>query len=282
MNSPSSLRLIAPAKINLFLHITGKRQDGYHDLQSLVCFADFGDEIIIEPCDKFSFIQTGKLVEGDNIIIKAANAIATATNQSLNCKITLNKNIPIGAGLGGGSSNAATIIKGLLKFWQVKEPESIHEILYNLGADVPCCYHGKSCYFEGIGDVITPVSLPSNLYAVLINPNKHCATKDIFQKIKPPYHPIISLPKSFENQDQLIRFLKQQDNDMTLPAIHQVPDIKNILDYLSAQPNTILTRMSGSGATCFALTSTKEQTETLTQQIQSDHPEWWVQAVKLK
>ena len=284
MPNKNSIYLTPPAKVNLFLHIVGRNKDTYHELQSLVYFADFGDEITITEAEVFSFSSNNKSIQtDDNIIVKAAQSLSKELNQPLYCSITLNKKIPIGAGLGGGSSDAAAVIKGLLEFWDISEPPTnLESILLSLGADVPSCYHGRACYFENIGEIITPIQNAPDLYGVLVNPHIACATKDIFSKIKPPFKNSITLPAQFDSSADLIDFLKEQNNDLTPAACQTIPEIQNVLDYLSMQDENLLTRMSGSGATCFSLFETKEKAKHCALSIQKENPQWWVQAVTLK
>ena len=154
-NTTNKITVFAPAKINLFLHVTGKREDGYHLLQSLITFADIGDEITITPSDNLKFTSDGDFdVDAeDNLVIQAAHKIADKLGHSLDCHIHLTKNIPLGAGLGGGSADAAAVIKGLLEYWETFIPlEKIQDLLLELGADVPVCYHGQLSFVEEIGE----------------------------------------------------------------------------------------------------------------------------------
>lgn len=282
------LHITAPAKINLFLHVIGKRQDGYHRLQSLTAFSsDFGDEIIISPADefKFSFDSTSENfpVNENNLIICAANLLAEAVGRKLECHIHLTKKIPIGAGLGGGSSDAAATIKGLLQFWNASlPPEKLENILLTLGADVPSCYHGKACYFEDIGETITPIEDFPTLHAVLVYPNKHCATKNIFEKYDGHFSKEVTLPEEFKTTAPLLKFISAQKNDLTIPAIKNIPEIEDILQHLKNETPCQLARMSGSGSACFALFNTKEEAEEAATNIKKTHQKWWVQSVTLR
>ena len=282
MTLHNKVTVLAPAKVNLLLHVVGKTANNYHLLQSLVYFADFGDEITIEENNEFSFENTGIKIPEKNSIINAAERLSKIFQQPLNCKITLNKKIPMGAGLGGGSSNAAATIKALLQFWNAQlEAVQLSELLINLGADVPSCYMAQAGYFEGIGEQVKPVSNAPPLHAVLGNPNKHSATENIFKSFKNPHKTSIPLPNEFQSADKLIEFLKTTENDLTTAASKATPEIIEILNILDAEENTLLSRMSGSGSTCFALFKNKEQALKLEKKLKSDHPEWWWQAVTL-
>lgn len=287
MQPDTPISITAPAKVNLFLHVTRKRSNGYHDLQSLVAFSDFGDTITITPAKEFSFSFDSTSdhlpTNENNIIICAANSLADALEKDLNCHIHLTKNIPIGAGLGGGSSDAAATIDGLLQFWETDINQYIlDKILIELGADVPACFYKKPCYFEDIGEIIKPVTAFPALHAILIYPNKHCATKDIFKNYKSEFSKKIELPNVFNNQESLFKFLRRQKNDLTEAARKEIPDIKDMLMQLGNDDNCLLTRMSGSGSACFGLYDSEESAHHATHLIHDKNPDWWVRQVKLK
>jgi len=286
MSVSEKIKLIAPAKVNLFLHVLGKNENNYHNLQSLITFTDFGDEITIIPADefKFSFDSTMANLPHDenNLVICAAKTLADALNKSLNCHIHLTKNIPIGAGLGGGSSDAAATIKGLLQFWNTQiDDETLAPLLLNLGADVPCCYYNAPCYIEKTGEDITPIVTLPTLYGALIYPNEHCSTQDIFEQYDANYSSKIKRPTSFENEDDLITFLLLQRNDLTQAAIKNIPSIKDIIAAIEKQNGHLLSRMSGSGSACFGIFKTKEQSLQAVQHILSENKNWWGQAVTI-
>lgn len=282
-----NIKIFAPAKINLFLHVTGKRANGYHDLQSLVAFADFGDEVEITPTEKFSFtIHNAPILLGNdnNLVTHAARTLARALNKKLNLAISLTKNIPMGAGLGGGSADAAATIKGLLEYWNATLPvDTLKDILISLGADVPVCYHAHACYFKGVGEILTPLYHPfPTLNAVLVYPSAHCDTAEIFKNFGAEVSPAIGLPTSFQNEGELFDFLEHQKNDLTTPALQKIPTIKEVLALLEQQENCVLSRMSGSGSCCFALFKTKDAANVAEINIQNQKPSWWVRRVILQ
>lgn len=282
MKTLNKVTVFAPAKVNLFLHVIGKTSNNYHLLQSLVYFADFGDEIVIEENDNFVFENTGIQIPAQNSVIEAAKKLSDILQKPLDYKITLNKKIPMGAGLGGGSSDAAATIKALLKFWGTQiEQDALQELLISLGADVPSCYMTQACYFEGIGEHITPLLHAPQLYAVLCNPNKHSDTGEIFKHFANELKAPISLPDSFYNIKNLTGFLKTTENDLTSAACKVTPDIADILQELANQDGVLLSRMSGSGSTCFALLETKKQALELEIKLRHEHPHWWSKAIIL-
>ena len=282
-----SITLTAPAKINLFLSVIGKKGTDYHLLQSLVGFSAFGDTITITPADEFSFSfdSTSENIptNDNNLVICAANLLSSALKKPLNLSIHLSKHIPIGAGLGGGSSDAATTIKGLLQFWQVTSmnQKNLDDILLSLGADVPACYYGQSCYFEGIGEIITPITKLPTLHTVLIYPNQHCSTQEVFQHYGSSFSAPIELPTTFSTHSDVIDFLKAKNNDLTHAAITNIPEIKEILNALAQENTCLINRMSGSGSACFGLFATKQQANDSAHKIKNQHPEWWVQPTQI-
>ncbi len=273
----------APAKVNLFLQVVGRNADDYHLLQSMVMFADYGDDITVEASDIFSLNINGRhFDDSNNSVIKAAHALSTALNIPPNIAITLNKNIPIGAGLGGGSSDAAATMKALLQFWDTSfERNELDTLLLSLGADVPSCYHATACYFEGIGERITPLTLSAPLHAVLINPEQSCSTQKIFKNYSSEFSDPVDLPTRFTTCEEVIEFLQNQKNDLTAPAIRTLPIIKDILEILETH-KPLLSRMSGSGATCFAIFKSNEEATHCALTLRKTHPTFWVEAVSLR
>ncbi len=280
-SSKISQTIFAPAKINLFLHIVGKREDNHHLLQSLVTFADFGDDIKITPAHNFSFSTSGKTENlsdnSDNLVVKAANLLAKELNKPLAVDIHLSKNTPIGAGLGGGSADAAATIKGLLTYWDKDLPnKTIENILLNLGADVPACYKSKPCLIEGIGEIITPLTYLPKIPAVLIYPNEFCSTADVFKNHTQSFSNSIKIPNKFSDQKGFYGFLRQQKNDLTEPACQKFSIIENALKIIQKQKGCQISRMSGSGSACFGLFETSQKSENAAKTIQKEKPDWWV------
>jgi 4-diphosphocytidyl-2-C-methyl-D-erythritol kinase len=238
----------AYAKLNLNLHIKGKRPDGYHLLESDVIFLSLADELKFEAADSLQVISNIP----DNLIEKAARLIAPEIIKSgRGVKITLTKNIPIGAGLGGGSADAAATLIGLKEFFDISLPESaLYEMALKLGADVPCCLYsqltGKNAvHFSGIGEVLTPAPPAPNWHFLLVNPNLHMATASVF--------------KAYDG-------LGKGDNHLQATAIKLMPEIGQVIALLEAT-TPIFARMTGSGATCFAAYKTAEEAQKAAAQI---------------
>lgn len=277
-----SVRLAAPAKINLYLHVTGKRADGYHLLDSLVAFADIGDEIAIEASADFHLSVTGPFRGDvplhDNIVEKAVRMTAGRLARRPDVHVTLTKNLPVGSGIGGGSSDAAAIVRALLQFFNQTAP--VDDILLQLGADVPACYHASPLRFAGIGEEIEMVIPFPALHALLINPGISCATQTIFKTLKlDSFKEKIALP-ALNNQDAVFRFLGNTGNDLTDAAIAQVAQIKTVLSALE-ETGAPIVRMSGSGATCFALFDNRPSCEEAARDLTSRYPGWWIKSVRL-
>ena len=291
-NTDQAISLLAPAKVNLYLHITGKRDDGYHELDSLVSFADFGDQIRIRPANEFSFSIDGPFarsftadekntsIESKNLAVRAAHLIADETGHDLNIELKLTKNIPLASGLGGGSADAAAVIWGLLEFWDIKDNEikDLNDLLLSLGADVPACYSCRTLQMQGIGENIKAIDTLPDMPALLINPMKRTNTSEVFSLFKSELKP--SSPSLSADKD-IIEHLKETDNDLTQAAIKLSPEIKSVLDTLERQEDCILARMSGSGASCFGLFSDPYMPIDAATEITREHPEWWVRPVTL-
>ncbi len=288
---PQTVSVFAPAKINLYLHLIKRKRDGYHKLDSLVAFADIGDEITIKPADQFSFEIDGPFaakltdtdkkayIDSNNLVVKAARAISQINDKSLNVEITLTKNLPVAAGLGGGSSDAAATIWGLQQYWKMPNNASyLLPLMTNLGADVPVCHECRPAIMRGIGDEITFFGDLPEIPIVLINPMIACPTKDVFIHHKKPFKDEIEIPEIFSDASALISFLSRTDNDLYESAISIVPDIQNILATLDQHPSCVFHRMSGSGASCFGLFSSFEAAQEAKKSIKQENPDWWVAA----
>lgn len=270
-----TIERLARAKVNLTLHVTGRRADGYHLLDSLVAFADCADRITVTAAETLSLTLTGPhataLSHTDNLVLTAARALHSGRG----ARITLEKNLPVASGIGGGSADAAATLLALSQLWSLPVPPL--ETLLRLGADLPVCLYGKSTRMQGIGDHITPVHL-LRLWAVLANPGVTLATKEVFNALTHRQNPgLTQLP----TDHNLLPWLAAQRNDLQTAAIRLQPVIATTLAALQALPQCQLARMSGSGATCFALFSTAHQANSAAQILRSTHPHWWITATDL-
>ncbi len=274
------LRGLAPAKVNLALHVTQQRADGYHLLDSLVCFADFGDHISVAEAETLKLEVTGPAgmavpLGSDNLILRAA-ALFGADKGAC---ITLDKQLPVASGIGGGSADAAACLRLLAELWQTPLPDPAAVLA--LGADVPVCLMGQNVRMLGIGERLQPVPQMPKFPAVLVNPGCALATRAVFgamtQKTNPP---LADLPNS-DDFTLWLDFLLAQRNDLQSAAITLAPEIATVLDVLARFADCKLARMSGSGATCFGLFETIDQAAQAATALSVDHPEWWVQTTVL-
>lgn len=291
-NADHGLTIFAPAKINLYLHITGKRTDGYHTLDSLVGFVDIGDTIRITPAESFSLAIDGPFADcftaaerdtgpdSANIVIRAARTLAARRQKELTFKITLTKNLPLAAGMGGGSADAAATLWGLMEFWQIR-PQAVPDLtdlMLELGADVPVCLPCRTTIMRGIGEELSPPPPFQEIPILLINPLESCSTAALFKAYQGPYRPNVTWPARFASHADFISFLRQLDNDLTPGALAAIPAIKTILDALEQTAHCALARMSGSGATCFGLFDTEEHAQDAARALQEQYPSWWIKA----
>jgi 4-diphosphocytidyl-2-C-methyl-D-erythritol kinase len=252
--------LAAPAKINLTLAVTGKREDGYHLLESLVAFASVGDRLEFAPAETLSLACTGERAAGlpsasDNLVIKAALGFGETFGVAPRVALSLTKRLPVEAGLGGGSSDAAACLRGLARIFAVAETDPrLFALAARLGADVPVCLAGRASIMRGVGERLSPVALPDSTPIVLVNPGIGVATKAVFQRLKLPCPPPPPLdPARLASAEGLQAAVKTGRNDLSAPAIEIAPEIEQALRGLAQAPGCVAARMSGSGASCFAL-----------------------------
>lgn len=275
------IEVFAPAKVNLTLHVTGRRTDGYHLLDSLVVFADdVGDLITIEPSDKLDLVVTGPFAEGvptdeGNLVLKAAKVLGPERT----ARITVTKNLPHAAGIGGGSADAAAALKGLTEHWGIAMPD--RAAIQSLGADLPVCLAGPApMLMSGIGEVLRPAPPLPKLWMVLVNPGIPVATARVFKTLSEDYStenpPMDPLPEGPDLDDFLI-WLAGGRNDLTRCAAEQVPEIMDILDQLWGLETCEDADMSGSGSTCRGIFETEERAREAADSLSATHPDWWVQ-----
>lgn len=270
----------AAAKINLTLHVTGRREDGYHLLDSLVVFAEIGDRISAAPAERLSLKVTGPMGaglagEGDNLCLRAARLLAPANGAA----IVLEKHLPVASGIGGGSSDAAATIRALCTLWSMPLPDA--DTLAPLGADVPVCLDQRATRMQGIGELLAPVTLPP-LACVLVNPGVAVPTPRVFAGLERADNPPMpDMMPAFDDAAACIDWLADQRNDLAAPAIAATPEIAVVLAALQALPTCRLARMSGSGATCFALFDSMAHAREAAAQLSKEHEDWWVRETRL-
>jgi len=286
----NSLSRLARAKINLDLRITGRRDDGFHLLDSLVVFADFGDEISVLPSDELTLSIAGpfaeKLIgEGDNLILKAARQLQNKFSVDQGAEIKLVKNLPLSSGIGGGSADAAAVIHLLRELWDLaKNIKSLGDLPLSLGADVPVCMVSETTHMAGIGEILRPVKFNFPLYLLLVNPGVSVSTPDIFQNFalkKIKYSVCRDFSHPIETITHLKDILMSSGNDLENSARALQPEITNVLGMIKEGDDVAYSSMSGSGATCFGIFPTFEAAKRQEKRIYDAHPHWWVQPVRV-
>lgn len=281
----------APAKINLTLRVVGRRADGYHELQSLVAFADFGDRLSFVRGADLTLTVRGPSAKAtgagaDNLVLKAARALAANAPGIALGAFRLDKRLPVAAGIGGGSADAGAALR-LLARANALAPDDprLYAAARATGADVPVCLDPRARIMRGIGEILSsPLPLPP-LPAVLVNPGVALATKDVFAAWKPAAaHPApldAAVLGTLSRRAELVQFLGAQSNDLEAPAIALAPAVADALDALRALKGCRLARMSGSGATCFGLFASARAAREGAKVLRSKYPQWWIRACTL-
>ena len=275
----------APAKINLLLRVTGRRGDGYHDLHSLVAFADIGDGLHYDPDGVTGVTIRGPFAAGlqpddpTNTVWRAASRLAQQAGIVWRGSLILTKNLPVASGIGGGSADAAAAIRLLRRAWQLEQaPIDWLALARELGADVPVCLAGQTAIMTGIGDCLTPLSGLLDWPVMLVNPGQAVSTPAVFAAFNgrfssPPAHDS-AMPLLPEQQKSWLATMLH--NDLTAAAVSVVPEIAAIVRKLRQSSPVFAAGMSGSGATCFALAEDKKALDQLARAWQCDHPAHWV------
>lgn len=277
------VRVAAPAKVNLYLHILARRADGYHQLDSLVAFADVGDEVSAAPADGLSLEIAGPFASAlagqasqDNLVLTAARRLAAHHGIQPGARLRLVKNLPVAAGLGGGSSDAAATLRALATLWRLEPRDgSMPDLAAGLGADVPVCLHGRTARIGGIGETISaPPALP-DWSILLVHPGVELATASVFDAFDaappPPPAPAIA------DADAV---LARARNDLEAAARSLAPAVGQALATLAACPGALCHRMSGSGASCFALFASPAEAARAAGMVREIHPNWWIYSGK--
>jgi 4-diphosphocytidyl-2-C-methyl-D-erythritol kinase len=281
----------APAKVNLTLRVLGRRADGYHEIESLVAFAGVGDALSFAPGGALALTVQGPSAAqagatADNLVLKAARALADRVPTVGAGTFDLEKRLPVAAGLGGGSADAAAALRLLARANGLASDDPLlYAAARATGADVPVCLDPRTRLMRGIGEVLFgPFTLPP-LQGVLVNPGVALATKAVFARWKPPAAPVVpadlTVLTAMSKRDQLVRFLLSQANDLESAAIALAPVVADVLLELSSQPHCELARMSGSGATCFAVFASAADAIKAAEAIHAGYPNWWVRATAL-
>jgi 4-diphosphocytidyl-2-C-methyl-D-erythritol kinase len=282
-----AVAMAAPAKLNLYLHVTGRRPDGFHELDSLIAFAAVHDTVIARPAGELTLTVTGPFAdaladEPDNLVLRAARALAGEADVEQGAALTLIKRLPVASGIGGGSSDAAAAIQALEELWELDlADETLDELALALGADVPVCLSGVAAQVGGIGERIEPVPPLPEAPLVLVNPLHALATPAVFRARGGGFSRRATLSGPYGDAEALAAALAATANDLTAAARGILPELGAVIDALETAPGVLLARMSGSGATCFALFAEDAAAEAAATMIAEAHPGWWVAASHL-
>jgi 4-diphosphocytidyl-2-C-methyl-D-erythritol kinase len=283
----------ARAKVNLTLRVVGRRVDGYHDLESLVAFADCADRLSLTPGPSLDLTTIGPLASAcgetaDNLVLKAARLLGERVPDMKAGSFTLDKVLPVAAGIGGGSADAAAALRLLAKLNGLAlDDNRLVEVALLTGADVPVCLASRPCDMTGVGENLLPLSLPK-MPCVMVNPRVAVATKDVFSALGLRNGELLvgtsdilqapAWPQAGASVEDWVEALAESSNDLEAPAMRIQPVITEVIAALNAANGAWLARMSGSGATCFAIFENTAEAQRAAQKIQLDHPQWWVHA----
>lgn len=283
----------APAKINLTLHVLSRRSDGYHNIESLCVFSHFGDFVSAVPSPHS---QTGLTLDGefadevdllsrprDNLVLKAGEALRLASGKKVRpVQVVLTKSIPIAAGLGGGSADAAATLRLLNRLWDLNlGEEPLARIALELGADVPMCLASRPVVATGIGERLSPAAGIPSLPLVLANPSIPLSTAAVFRQLESAERtPMPPMPTRFSSVIEFVIWLRQTRNDLSEPSKAVTGLTERVVKTLSADPQCLFARMSGSGATAFGIFAKMSDAERAAERIQVKRPEWWVTATE--
>jgi 4-diphosphocytidyl-2-C-methyl-D-erythritol kinase len=283
---------LARAKVNLALHVVGRRGDGYHLLDMLVAFPAVGDRLSLAPADGFSLSVSGPnaaalagLPAADNLVLRAADRLAAALRndgiETPGAGFTLEKLLPVMGGIGGGSANAAAALRLLARHWTIAADDPrVVATAAALGADVPMCLLSRPLRAEGVGEILTPTNLPGSAGILLVNPGVGVATPAVFGALKNRENaPLPTFASgTFET---LVDYLGATRNDLEEPATRLVPAIRDVLDLLGTLPGAAIARMSGSGSTCFALFPDEASAQSAEVLVGTARPHWWTASTSL-
>ena len=286
---------LAPAKVNLFLHVAPLAPDGYHPLASLMVFADVGDRLTLEPADETGFVLTGPFAAALSGEDPAANLAWRAALRLIEqagvrpdpFRLTVEKLLPVAAGLGGGSSDAGAALRLVREaFVPDAEDAALEAIAAELGSDGPACLFGRPVIAQGRGERLSPAPALPPLPAVLVNPGVACPTGPVYRAYdaltRKGTADLPPLPTAFEDVQAVVAALKACRNDLEPPAEDVAPQIGEVLAHLRREPETRLARLSGSGATCFALCESSEDAAVLADRLRAHAPAWWVRPCTLR
>jgi 4-diphosphocytidyl-2-C-methyl-D-erythritol kinase len=283
-----AVRAFAPAKVNLYLHVIGRRADGYHLLDSLIAFADIGDTITAAPADALALTVDGPEAAGiaglgdDNLVFRAARLLKERGRIEAGAALHLEKRLPAAGGIGGGSSDAAAALRALSHLWgRPLDNEALRALALELGADVPACLAARPVWVGGIGDELQPAPFLPAAGIVLANPRRPLPTADVFRRRRGKFSSAARFGPVPTDAAGLVAALTSRRNDLTEAAVALAPEIGALLDRLAELPGALLARMSGSGATCFALFADATAAARGARWLAARQPRWWIAATTI-
>ena len=276
----------APAKINLYLHITGRRLDGYHLIDSLVAFADISDKIAVSSASNLSLKVSGPFADSlrsaNNLVTKAAKLLALHNGFKQGAALHLTKNLPVASGIGGGSADAAATLLILCRHWDLSLPHNVlFQIAGQLGADVPVCLQGQASFVGGVGNEITLAPELPEGWLVLVNPGIPVPTPQVFDRHAGAFSKSSRFDHTPNKISELATLLRERTNDLTEAAMTVAPIIGDTIKALDDCRGALLTRLSGSGGTCFALFEHENDAKEAENALTKRKPNWWVRAAPL-
>jgi 4-diphosphocytidyl-2-C-methyl-D-erythritol kinase len=272
------LEEVAPAKVNLFLHVTGRRADGYHLLDSLAVFGPAADRLSAAPAESLTLTLSGPFgdslaAEPDNLVLRAARALATEAGVTAGAALHLEKHLPVASGIGGGSADAAAALRLLNRLWGCGlDAAALARIAAPLGADIPVCVAPRPARMQGIGEEISPAPRLPGCGLLLVNPRVPVATPAVFRARQGGFSAPAGLPEAWPDAGTMAADLARLTNDLEAPALSLCPVIGEVLGALRAAPGCLLARMSGSGATCFGIFATPAEAAATTRAMPGA---WW-------
>ena len=281
---PDAAARPAHAKVNLWLKVVGRRSDGYHLLDSLIAFVDLADTLEVRRSDRLSLELTGPRAadlagESDNLVLKAAHLLAERAGVAPHASIRLAKHIPVAAGLGGGSADAAATLRALSDLWRVALPEEeLFDLAASLGADVPMCLAGRTALVSGIGEHLQPAPPLPPASILLVNPGVALVTREVFAARRGSFSAPTPVTRPWRDLPEFVAALAERGNDLSQAAISLRPVISEVLGFLRHSDGARYAAMSGSGATCFALYDSPDAAQ---RAAASTPPAWWRHAGSL-
>ncbi len=281
---PDVVERFAPAKVNLALHVLGRRPDGYHDLDTLAVFADVGDRVRVRAADALTLSVAGPFAShvpggGENLVLRAARLLKERAGVSGGASIELEKNIPAGAGFGGGSADAAATLVALNGLWDLRlMPPELCRLGSSIGADIAMCIAGKALRARGAGDCIDPLGAWPALPLVLVWPGRPLPTAAVFAALERRENPPLRDPPEARPPEAVAAWLTGCRNDLQAPALRLAPEIEDALGSLRDSGGCLVARMSGSGSGCFGLYGEGSAARAAAAMLRETGRRWWIQA----